>query len=66
MNFPAWIPRDDLPSSVMFVCPYCFRTVAYHHGSTSASRKKSGITKHCPFLFCPWCGKDVAPYKQKG
>ena len=58
-----WKPRDDHPSGVTFLCPHCGKHVMYHHGSTSASQRKSGTMKRCGYLFCPWCGEQVAPYK---
>ena len=58
-----WIPKDCHLSSVSFTCPYCGNTVTYHHGSTSASRRKSKTLKRCDYEFCPWCGKEVEPYE---
>ena len=58
-----WIPKDNLPSSVTFVCPYCNGQVTYYHGSSSKSRKNSGTTKRCLYEYCPWCQEKVEPYR---
>lgn len=60
---PEWIPMDNHPSSISFICPHCQMPVYYHHGSSSASRRKSNTMKRCPFEYCPWCGKKVTPYR---
>ena len=60
---PEWVPADKLPSSISFLCPHCYATVHYYHGSTSKSRRKTATMKRCPYQFCPWCGKKVTPYR---
>ena len=63
MNFPEWIEADKLPSTTKFLCPYCRNEVYYSHGSSSKSRKNSGIMKRCPYNYCPWCGRNVTPFR---
>jgi len=60
----SWIPKDSLPSSVQFICPYCSQINFFYHGSTSKTRK-SGHYKCCLLKFCAVCGKEVAPYDEK-
>ena len=58
-----WIPKSHLASSIVFMCPHCFKTVYYYHGSASKSRKQSQTMKRCPYEFCPWCGEKLTPYR---
>ena len=62
MNFPEWIEASKLRSSITFICPYCREKVYFHHGSNSKSRRH-GLTKRCLYRFCPWCGKEVTPFR---
>ena len=58
-----WIPKDNIPSSTSFICPYCNETVHFSHGSTSKSRR-NGVSKRCLYDFCPWCGEPVEKYAE--
>lgn len=63
---PKWIPKNSHPSSTMFVCPHCNNEVYFNHGSSTISRRKSKNFKHCPYNYCPWCGKQVNQYASGG
>ena len=61
----SWIPKDNLPASVVFLCPYCDGKAYFHHGSSSKAHRLNGIVKICPYRFCPWCGEKVNPYSSR-
>ena len=59
-----WVEANERPSSTMFLCPYCKGSVYFNHGS-SRKAKANGIVKRCFYRFCPWCGEEVKPFREK-
>lgn len=57
----SWIPFDENPKSIKFVCSHCSKIV--YSGQKGNPRKPLPV-KSCEYPYCPYCKSSMKPYIQ--
>lgn len=56
-----WIPFDDKPRSIKFICSHCNKTV---YSGQLGNPTKNLPLKNCTYPYCPYCREAMEPYIQ--
>lgn len=54
MNLGRWLPENNRPASIMFVCSLCNGVCWCQTGANRGMRKKT-----CNYAYCPRCGAKM-------